>query len=123
MYDFIKKHFQGRFYRKARNVEEFIEDVSEYFLNGQAKKYAQTWEKRLCNTLKLIDPNGNRVEWTTEDRIEALEEAGVELEIFREKWAKEIRKLKEKKIEQQLKKQTKNMKPIEAILLRDNYLK
>jgi hypothetical protein len=31
MCDFIKKHFQGRFYRKSRNVEEFIEDVSEYF--------------------------------------------------------------------------------------------
>jgi glycyl-tRNA synthetase beta subunit len=67
--------------------------------------------------LKLVDPDGDWAEWTIEDRIEALEEFGDEIEVFREKSAKE------KKIEQYLKKQTNNMKPIEAMLFRDNYLK
>jgi hypothetical protein len=41
IYVFIKKHFQGRFYRKPRDIDEFIEDVAEYMLNGQTKKYTQ----------------------------------------------------------------------------------
>jgi hypothetical protein len=59
MCDFIKKHFQGRFYRKPRDVNEFIEDIAESMLNGQTKKYTQEWEDRLYKTLILIDPSGS----------------------------------------------------------------
>jgi hypothetical protein len=54
--DFIKKHFQGRIYRKPRDMDEFIEYLSYYSLHGQPKKYTQAWERRLYKTLKLIDP-------------------------------------------------------------------
>jgi hypothetical protein len=107
MYDFIKKHFQGRFYRNPRNIEEFVEDIGYYFLNEQTRKYTQAWETRLYKTLKLLDPEQYLQEWKTNNRIASLEEAGVRLEVYKERSAKEIRKMKEKKIEQHIRKQTK----------------
>jgi hypothetical protein len=92
MYDFIKKHFQGRFYRKSRDVNEFIEDIAEYMLNGQTKKCIQEWEDRLYKTLMLIDPSGSWGRWKTIERIIDLEDMGVHLEVCKEKSAKEIRK-------------------------------
>jgi hypothetical protein len=37
MMGFLKKHIQGRIFRKLRNVNEFIEDIGYYFLQGQTK--------------------------------------------------------------------------------------
>jgi hypothetical protein len=85
MNDFIKKHFQGRFYRKRRNRDEFIEDISYYFLNGQTKKYIQAWETRLYKTLKLLDPDSYRNERRTKDMIREVEEAGAELKVYKER--------------------------------------
>jgi hypothetical protein len=74
--DFIKKQFQGRIYRKSRNIDEFIEDIDYYFLHGQTKRYIQAWEKRLYKTLKLLDPEGGWIEWKAKDRISELKEEG-----------------------------------------------
>jgi hypothetical protein len=45
------------------------------------------------------------------------------LEVYRQKTEKEIRKLKEKQIEEYIVKHTKNMIPIKAWAFRDKYLK
>jgi TPP-dependent pyruvate/acetoin dehydrogenase alpha subunit len=71
----------------------------------------------------LIDPEGSWVEWKTKDRIRELKEAGVKLEVYKKRTEKEIRKLKERKIEHHIKKHTRNMNPIEAMIFRDNYYK
>jgi hypothetical protein len=60
------------------------------FLDNQTKKYRQAWEKRLYKTLKLLDPEGSWVEWKTKDRISDLEDAGFDLEIYKERREKEI---------------------------------
>jgi TPP-dependent pyruvate/acetoin dehydrogenase alpha subunit len=59
----------------------------------------------------------------TKDRISDLEEAGVDLEIYKERTEKEIRKMKEWEIEHHIRKQTKNMKPTDAMIFRDSYFK
>jgi hypothetical protein len=123
MMDFIKKHFQERIYRKPKNIDEFIEDICYYFLHDQTKKYTQAWEKRIYKTLKLDDPEGSWVEWKTNDRINDLEEAGIDLEIYKEGTEKEIRKMKKREIEHHIRKLTKNAKSIDAMIFRDNYFK
>jgi acetyl-CoA carboxylase beta subunit len=123
MHDFSKKHFQGRFYRKPRDIEEFNEDVMEYMLNVQTKKYTQECENRLFKTLMMIGPDNDWERWSTKERISVLDEAGVYLEVRNEKSVKEIQRLKEKKIEQRIKKHTKNMNTIQGLIFRENYLK
>jgi hypothetical protein len=52
-----------------------------------------------------------------------LEEAEVDIEIYKERTEKEIRKMKEREIEHRIRKQRKNMKPIDAMIFRDNYFR
>jgi hypothetical protein len=52
-----------------------------------------------------------------------LDEIGVHLEVYKEKSAKEIQRLKEKKVEHHIKKQTKSMNPIQALMFRENCLR
>jgi hypothetical protein len=37
MMEFLKKHIQGRIFRKPRNVDEFIEDIGYYFRKAKRK--------------------------------------------------------------------------------------
>jgi hypothetical protein len=43
MYNFLKDHFQGRIYRKSRDIEEFMEDIMEYFKRNQTRRYNHEW--------------------------------------------------------------------------------
>jgi hypothetical protein len=52
----------------------------------------------------MIDPSRSWERWSTRDRIIALDEAGVYLEVYKEKSAKEIQRMKERKIEHHIEK-------------------
>jgi hypothetical protein len=104
-------------------MDEFIEDISIYFLMGLTRKYNQAWGTRFYKTLKLLDLDGGWRIVKTRERIEAVAEAGGELEVYKERKEKEIRKLKEKKIEYFIKKHNENMNPTEARLFSDNNIK
>jgi hypothetical protein len=80
MYDFIRKHCQGRFYRKPRDMEEFMADIMEYFTRGQIRRYNQDWEDILYKTHVKLDPDQERGRWTTKERIENLKKQGISLE-------------------------------------------
>jgi hypothetical protein len=73
------------------------------------KNYTQAWDRRLYKTQKSLDLEGRSIEWKTKDRISDLEEAGADLEIYKERTEKEIMKITEREIEQHKRKQTKNM--------------
>jgi hypothetical protein len=123
MYEFMKEHFQGRIYRKPRDLEEFMGNIMIYFEKGQTRRYNQNLEDRLYKTLVRLDPDQEWMRWTTKKRIKELQRQGVELEVNRQKSQKEIDRQKEKDMEAEIKKHTKNMSPIQVWKYKDEFLK
>jgi plasmid maintenance system killer protein len=123
MYECLKKQFQGRIYRKPRDIEEFMDDILIYFKRGQTRRYDQDWEDRLYRTLRKLDPDQEWMKWTAKKRIRTLKKQGISLEVYHQKTLKEINEQKEKEIEEEIKRNTKNMTPIQAWRYRDEYLK
>jgi hypothetical protein len=72
MYNFMDEHFQGRLYRKPRDIEEFAEDLMIYFEKGQTRRYDQNWEDRLYKTLARLDSDREWMRRTTKNRIKKL---------------------------------------------------
>jgi hypothetical protein len=55
-------------------------------------------EKRLYKTLKLLDLERSWIEWKAKDRISELQEAGVDLEIYKERTENKIKGMEEREI-------------------------
>jgi hypothetical protein len=123
MYDFLKKHFLGRIYRKPMNLEEFFEDMLYYFKEQQTRRYVQDWEERLYNTVKEIDPDIEYKEFTTKKRIKQLGEMGIKLKVYKRLTTKQALKKKEEELEKEIERKTKHMNPIQAFIYRDKFMK
>jgi hypothetical protein len=123
MYDFLKKHFQGRIDRKPRDIDEFCEDVLYYFTKRQTRRYDQDWEERLCNTLEELDPERDWEEKTTKKRIKELKKVGVELKVYKRLTTKQAMQKKEEEMEKEILRKTKKMNPMEAYIYRERIIK
>jgi hypothetical protein len=96
--------------------------VFNYLLEGKAKAYSLKFEEILVQVLEEDDTEEVWNITYPEERIEKIKEAGGKLRKFKERSEKEIRKLKEKAIEEHLKKATKGMSPTQAYFFKEEYL-
>jgi hypothetical protein len=56
MMNFIRKHFQGRIYRKPMDIDEFIEDIYYYFFTWSNEKVYTGMGKEILQDTEIIRP-------------------------------------------------------------------